>query len=173
MLFRRKEREPEAQPLSATEPEAEESASPEAALRDDIGLYHLWFLEMRLRDELARGGRIGSFFSLATWQLRLLPGEIPGPELLRQSAAHIVSSLRTYDIPARIDEHRFVALLLDANYQAASTVAFRIKGDIQIRLQSAGRWQAGVSTFPDDGVDGNGLIQAAFRRLDEDARAAS
>lgn len=169
MLFRRKEKEPEAQPL----PEPGESALPEADLRDEIGLYHLWFLEMRLREELARGGRIGSFFSLATWQLRLLPGEVPGPELLRQSAAHIVSSLRTYDIPARIDEHRFVALLLDANFEAASTVAFRIKGDIQIRLQSAGRWQAGVSSFPADGVDGNGLIQAAFRRLDEDARAAS
>ena len=172
MLFRRKEKEPEAQPPPESELEPGESASPEADLRDEIGLYQLWYLEMRLREELARGGRIGSSFSLATWQLRLLPGEVPGPELLRQSAAHIVSSLRAYDIPARIDQHRFVALLLDANYEAASTVAFRIKGDIQIRLQSAGRWQAGVSTFPDDGVDGNGLIQAAFRRLDEDARAA-
>lgn len=155
-----------------------ESLSPEADLSDEIGLYHLWYLEMRLREELERGGRIGSSFSLATWQLRLFPGEIPRPGLLGQSAAQIVSSLRGYDIPVhivsslghyevpeRMDEYRFVALLLDATFEAASTVAFRIKGEIQNRLHSAGRCQAGVSTFPADGADGNALIQAAFLRL--------
>ena len=173
MFFRRKGKaEPEAQPSSAQGQEAEAGASAERILRDEVGLYHLWYLELRMREELARGGRTGQVFSLATWQLRLLPGEVPSDELFRQAAEHIGNSLRAYDVYARIDEHRFVAILFDAPFESASTVAFRIKGDLQVRVQSAGRWQAGVAAFPVDGVDGNSLIQAAFRRLDEDSRAA-
>ena len=82
----------------------------------------------------------------------------------------IAKSLRAYDIIARIDEHRFVAILFDAGYDAASTVAFRLKGDLQVRVPSVGKWQAGVATFGRDGVHGDALIQAALRRLDEDAR---
>jgi GGDEF domain-containing protein len=92
--------------------------------------------------------------------------------MLACAAAFIEKRLRTYDVLARIDEERFAALLLDAEYQTASTVAFRIKADLQTRLPSAGRWQAGVATFGRDGVDGDALIQAMFRRLEEDARAA-
>lgn len=170
MFFKRKgKEEPEALlPLD----QAGEEAEAASVLRDEFELYHPWYLEARLKEELARGARIGCIFSLACWQLRLLPGEVPGSELLSQAAELIKAGLRGYDIPARIDEHRFVAILLDAPLESASTVAFRIKGDLQVRVQSAGRWQAGISSFPVDGVDGNGLIQVAFRRLDEDALAA-
>lgn len=145
---------------------------PSAVLRDDFGLFHLWYLEMRLREELARAARVNSVFALACWQLKLLPGESPSQALLLQAAEHIAGSLRSYDIVARLDDERFVAILLDAPLEAASTVAFRIKGDLQVRVGSVGRWQAGLAAFPRDAVDGDGLIQAAFRRLNEDARAA-
>ena len=169
MIFRRKERsegtgQPQGQPAPA--------ADPRAVLRDEIGLYQLWFLEFRLQEEVARAARSGNPFCLAMWQLRLLPGEVPSPELLRQAAELINSSLRTYDVLARIDAQRFVAILIDAPYESAATVAFRIKGELQLRVQSAGRWQAGVGAFPNDGVDGNALISTAMRRLDTDARAA-
>jgi hypothetical protein len=149
---------------------AERAAPPDAALRDELGLHQLWYLELRLGDELARSSRAGHVFSLAAWQLRLLPGESPDPEVLAKAAALMRASLRSYDVVARIDDERFVAILLDASFHSASTVAYRIKGDLQMRVPSAGRWQAGIATFQQDGVDGNALIQAALRRLSEDAR---
>ena len=174
MLFRRKPRE-EALDDQQT-PQAPQAAEPvgedHAVLRDELGLFHLWYLELRLRDELARAPRVNSVFSLAAWRLRLLPGEALELDFLQKCAAFITSSLRSYDVPTRIDSERFGAILFDAEFEAACTVAFRIKGDLQLRAPSAGRWQAGVATFPHDGVDGDALIQAAFRRLEADGRAA-
>ena len=60
----------------------------------------------------------------------------------------------------------------DADYEAASTVAFRLKADLQLGVVSSGRWQAGVATFPADGVDAESLIHATSRRLGQDVRAA-
>ena len=143
---------------------------PQCVLRDEIGLYHLWYLELRLREELARAARINIVFSLATWRLRLLPGETPHPDLLCRVAEFIVSKLRSYDIASRVDDERFVAILFDADYAGATTAAYRMKADIQTRLPSVGRWQGGVATFGRDGLNGDSLIQAALRRLEEDAR---
>lgn len=160
---------PEEGPAARSAADVEEC--PEAVLRDELGLHQLWYLELRLRQELARSARTGAVFSLTAWQLRLLPGERPDPDVIQRSAALIVKSLRSYDLAARIDDERFVALLFDADYNNATTVAFRIKGELQIRVPSAGRWQAGVATFQRDGVDGNSLIQAVLRRLQEDAQS--
>lgn len=167
MFFRRKPEE-----AAAAQDVEQPSQSHQAVLRDELGLYHLWFLELRLDQELARASRTGTIFSLAAWQLRLLPNEAPSPELLAQAAALIGQSLRPYDIAARVDAGRFVALLCDATYEAACTVAFRLKGDLQVRIPSAGRWQAGVASFGRDAVDGDALILAALRRLVGDALAA-
>lgn len=163
-MFKRREQEPD--------PEPSPPPQSDAVLRDELGVHPLWYLEMRLKEELARASRTNGVFSFACWQLKLLPGERPSDDLLKQAADFIMESLRTYDILARIDEYRFAALLPDAQYEAASTVAFRIKGDLQVRVHSAGRWQAGVAAFPRDAVDADGLIQASFRRLGDDARAA-
>ena len=153
--------------------ENEETTATEgqASLRDELGMYHLWYLERRLQDELARAARKEGIFSLVCWRLRGLPGEMIPDELVAKAAEIISANLRSYDVFTRIDEERFVALLFDAEQQPATTVAFRIKGDMQVQMQTAGRWQAGVATFPHDGVSGDSLIQAAFRRLGEDARA--
>lgn len=172
MVWRRKQK-PEQPAEAATFAAVEiEASAADAALRDSLGLYHLWYLERRLQEELVRAPRNDSYFSLATWRLRLLPGETPSPKLFAKAASLISSRLRSYDIYARIDENRLIAILYDADFQAASTVAFRIKADMQVGIASSGRWQAGVATFPADGVDGDSLIHATFRRLGEDARAA-
>ena len=164
-MFRRKQEEPYA-PEGAEQHENGHVAS----LRDELGLYHLWYFELRLSQELARASRSNGVFSIATWYLRLLPNEVPGPELLRKAASIITESLRSYDVVARIDEYRFGALLYDAKYEEAATVAHRLKGDIQIKVPSAGKWRAGIATFGRDGVDGDALLQTSLRRLDEDAR---
>lgn len=167
MVFKRSKRE---EPQSI--PEAQSSGSPDAVLRDELGLHHLWYFEQRLAHEVARAARTDSIFSVAVWRLRLLPGESLAPELLRKCASLISESLRRYDLATRIDEERLGALLLDAEYSDAATVAFRIKGDLQMHAPSVGKWQAGVATFQRDGVDADALIRAALRRLDEDAKAA-
>ena len=169
MFFKRQTAAPEEK---RPPPGAGGGPDPTLALRDESGLHHLWYLELRLKEELARAARVNSVFSLACWHLKLLPGEAPSPNLLQQAGDLIAGSLRSYDIVARLDEQRFAAILFDAQYEAAATVAHRIKGDLHVRIPSAGRWQAGVAAFPRDAVDGDGLIQAAFRRLGEDARAA-
>ena len=167
-MFRRKVK----QETPVDQPGANGASPVAAALRDELGLYHLWYLELRLTEELARAARTESAFSLAAWQLRVLPGETPHPDLLEQAAELIAGSLRNYDVPSRIDAVRFVAILFDADLADASTVAFRIKGDLQLRAPSAGKWQAGVATFQRDGLDADALISATLRRLEEDARAA-
>ena len=167
-MFKRKPK----QETPADQPNANGTSPVDAALRDELGLYHLWYLELRLTEELARAARTESVFSLAAWQLRVLPGETPHSDLLEQAAKLITGSLRNYDIPSRIDAVRFVAILFDADLADASTVAFRIKGDLQLRAASAGKWQAGVATFQRDGLDADALISATLRRLEEDARAA-
>jgi len=172
MVFRRKKDEGRPADDTAQASTAAASQGPEAVLMDELGLYHLWYLERRLQEELARAGRTSRIFSLACWRTRLLPGESLNDGQVRKAAELIAKRLRSYDVFARIDEERFVALVLDAEYQAASTVAFRIKGDMQIQIQSSGRWQAGVSAFPRDGMEGNALIQTAFRRIDDDGKAA-
>jgi GGDEF domain-containing protein len=134
-------------------------------------MYHLWYLERRLKDELARAARKEGAFSLICWRLRGLSGETIPDEHVTKAAEIISGALRSYDVFARIDEERFVALLFDADQQPATTAAFRIKGDMQVQMQTTGRWQAGVATFPQDGVVGDSLIQAAFQRLTEDSRA--
>ena len=176
MVFRRKPKQE--RPADGALGQPGDSGGPmppdgrDAVLFNDLGMHQLWYLERRLKDELARASRVNSTFSLACWRLRLLPGESMSDETVQKAAKVIAGRLRSYDVYARIDEERFVAILLDAEFEAANTVAFRIKGDLQVEIQTAGRWQAGVSNFPRDGVDGDGLIQAAFRRLEEDARAA-
>jgi hypothetical protein len=171
MLFRRKGKQ---EPSEETAPAdaAKARADPTAVLRDELGFHHLWYLDLRLSEEQARATRAEGVFSLVGWRLRLLPGEALQPEVLLRAGEVITATLRTYDIVARIDEERIAALLLDADYHNAATVAYRVKVDIQTKLPSSGRWQAGVATFGKDGVDADGLINTMFRRLEEDAQAA-
>ena len=173
MLFKRRARDgpqrasEEASPSPATATEAS------AVLRDELGLHQFWYLDMRLKEELSRASRAGCVFSLATWEPRLLPGDVPDPNIIAAAAALIASKLRTYDIVSRISEYRFAAVLLDADNHHASTVTFRIKSDIQIGIPGAGKWKAGVATFGRDGADGDSLIQVALRRMDEGGSAAA
>jgi hypothetical protein len=168
MLFKRRPRD---DPQDAPETPPPKSGG-EGSLRDELGLHQLWYLNMRLKEELARSSRTDGVFSLATWEPRMLPGDVPDPNIIAAAAALIVGKLRGYDLVARISEHRFAAVLLDADNHHASTVVFRIKADIQVEIPGAGKWKAGVATFGRDGADADSLIQVALRRMDEGSAAA-
>jgi hypothetical protein len=172
MLFKRKAKdEPAAEGRGPPGGQPRSVDEAYQALRTELGLNHLWYLELRLSEELARASRVDGVFSLCAWRPRLLPGEPLPPDVIGLAAQIIQQNLRNYDIVARIDEHRLVGLLLDARYEDATTVAFRIKGDLQVRVPAIGKWQAGIATFGRDGSQGDVLIQTVLRRLEEDARA--
>jgi hypothetical protein len=172
MLFKRRARD---DPHSPPEEASPSPATPggAAALRDELGLHQPWYLDLRLKEELARAARADRVFSLATWEPRLLPGDTPDPEIIAKAARLIASKLRSYDLVGRIADQRIAALLLDADYHHASTVAYRIKADIQVEIPGAGKWKAGTATFGRDGVDGDSLIQVALRRMDDSTGAAA
>lgn len=172
MFLKRRPKEEKAPAESDFGDDAKTASDPAAVLRDELGLHHLWYLELRLQHELARANRSESVFSLVAIELRLLPGEVAGPNLLSRCAAAMAKRFRVYDVVACIDGQRFVAVLLGAPFDQASTVAQRVKSQLQLVGQSAGRWQAGVATYGTDGRDADSLIQAALQRLEEDSIAA-
>lgn len=163
MLFKRR---PKDDSHDAPDPPPPKSGGGES-LRDELGLHQLWYLDMRLKEELARSSRSEHVFSIATWEPRLLPGSEPDRDIVLKAARLIAGKLRSYDLVACISDARIAAILLDADGHHASTVAYRIKADIQVEIPGAGKWKAGVATFGRDGVDGDGLIQVALRRMDD------
>ncbi len=169
MLFKRRPRD---DPQNA--PEAPPTLDSGAALlRDEFGLHQLWYLDMRLKEELARSARSERIFTVAVWEPRLLPGDAPDPQVTARAAQLIANKLRSYDLVARLSDGRIAGILLDAEYHDASTVAYRIKADIQVEIPSAGKWKAGAATFGRDGVDGDSLIQVALRRMEEGSSAVA
>jgi GGDEF domain-containing protein len=145
---------------------------PDHVLFDEAGLHHRWYLERRLREEVARAGRTKNMFSLAVWQLKLLPTQSLDADLLNQAVPAILKSLRWYDVAARIDSQRLAALFLDTGHERVAAIAYRIKCDLQVRLPSAGKLQLGTATYRRDGTDIDTLLQAAEHSLEADARAA-
>ena len=169
MLFKRRSRD---DPQNAPDVPPPKDSGVDA-LRDELGLHQPWYLELRLKEELARSARSDNVFTVATWEPRLLPGDEPDPDVVAKAARLIAKKLRVYDLVARISDGRIAGILLDADYHNASTVAYRIKADIQVEIPGAGKWKAGAATFGRDGVDGDSLIQAALRRMEEGSSAAA
>ena len=177
MFFKQKADEPAGPAASESPPDQAVPDSPDqgvsdSALRDESGLHALWYLDLRLREELSRAGRANHIFSLAAWQVKLLPGELPGPDFQLACARLINDTLRGYDVAAQVGPGSYVAILFDAKHDDARTVTFRLKGELGLKVPSVGRWQAGLATYPEDALDGNELIQVAFRRLEADALAS-
>jgi hypothetical protein len=170
MLFKRRPREDQQAASDETAPEEVPSVDA-TILRDQHGLHQAWYLDMRLQEELMRAARTGHPFSIAAWEPQLLRNDVPDPQVIDRAAAFIANKLRSYDLVGRMAEHRFVAVLLDADYHLAKTVAYRINADIPANIPRAGKWKAAIATFGRDGVDGDSLIQAALRRLDDHSRA--
>jgi hypothetical protein len=162
MLFKRKPRE-----VPQPEPEPPPRATGDAALRDDIGLHQLWYLQQRLQEEVARSARSEAIFSVAAWEPRLLPSDEPDPKMIAAAGRMVVDKLRPYDLAAFLTETRIIGLLLDADYHQSATVTFRLKTDIQLEVPGAGKWKAGLASFGRDGVDAESLLQTAIRRMED------
>jgi GGDEF domain-containing protein len=167
-MLKRKSKKPTSDDLPS-----EQSLSREAALRDPLGLHHQWYLDLRLREEIARTEITKSDGALVAWQLSVLPGEAIDNDQFARSAKIIAKAMRSYDIIARTDERRFFAIIFDANYESASAVAHRVCLELQLVVSQAGRWKAGVASFRRDGRNGEELIERVLSRIDKASKATA
>jgi hypothetical protein len=166
-MFKRKSKQTEQATTTHEEPAGD------AALRDGLGLHQSWYLDLRLREEIARSELTKADCSLVVWQLGVLPGEAIEEDQARRAGEIIARALRSYDILCRTDERRFFAIIFDANFESASSVAHRICLELQFATSQMGRWKAGVASFGRDAPNGEELIEKALSRVEKTARAAA
>lgn len=94
-------------------------------------------------------------------------GHDEGDELLRQVAARLQSCVRSTDLVARLGGDEFVLILHDIkNQEAAETVCHKILESIAKPYHLANNTvqisvSAGVTFYPDDGLDGTALLKHA------------
>lgn len=90
-------------------------------------------------------------------------GHLAGDELLRNMSKSLQGSLREGDIIFRYGGEEFVVFLANTNKHGASMVAERIRNSVSLYVPAT--ISIGVATFPDDGVELEGLISKADAAL--------
>src|SRR3954469_3994308 len=136
-------------------------------LRDDgpptrtdavTGCLDAYGFEERLDAELALGGRRGQPTSVVLVELTDTEG---GRDTLKWAAARLLQCPRPGDALARLRGGEF-ALLLPATVKAdARAVASRARSALSLRMKGG----TGVAGYPEDGVDGPGLLAHARGEL--------
>jgi diguanylate cyclase (GGDEF)-like protein len=143
------------------------------------GLFNRRYFDERLSEELHRGARYNSFFSLAILDIddfKLFndtEGHLAGDEVLK-AIRHIArESLRSIDVIARYGGEEFAVIMPETEREEAFMVAERTRKNI--REVMSGRWEnfppgnitvsIGISSFPSDGKDAATLIRRADKAL--------
>ncbi len=143
------------------------------------GLFNRRYFDERLCEELHRGTRYNSFFSLAILDIddfKLFndtEGHLAGDEVLK-AIRHIArESLRSIDVIARYGGEEFAVIMPETEREEAFTVAERTRKNIGEVM--SGRWEnfppgnitvsIGISSFPSDGKDAATLIRRADKAL--------
>jgi diguanylate cyclase (GGDEF)-like protein len=150
-----------------------ELARREAGLDALTGLYNRRLYEVSLEQTMARSRRYGWPFALILLDMdnfklvndRL--GHAGGDAALRVLGGELRASLRSGDVAARIGGDEFALIVLNTD---SPQVLDRLRARLEAALDRAAlgarlRFSAGVAYFPDDGTDGDALMQAADRRL--------
>jgi two-component system cell cycle response regulator len=93
-------------------------------------------------------------------------GHLVGDAVLRQIAAALKQCGREYDTIARYGGEEFAAVLPGCSSALAAQVAERLRrGIAEARTDVPVTASAGVATYPYDGIDVNGLLDAADQAL--------
>ena len=99
-------------------------------------------------------------------------GHITGDTVLRQVAAALKECGREYDTIARYGGEEFAAVLPGCSSALALQVAERLRASVEeASTEVPVTASAGVATYPYDGIDTNGLLQAADQALYAGKRA--
>ncbi|MBI2495220.1 MAG: diguanylate cyclase [Candidatus Omnitrophica bacterium] len=142
----------------------------ELSVKDSLtGVYNRRYFSMFLANKLSTVKAYTERFSILMIDLDNFKqyndtqGHLAGDELLRTLSKALTEPLRQGDAVFRYGGEEFVALLDRADKKGALVVAERIR--ILVSLYTPATVSVGVSTFPDDGADGQDLIGKADAAL--------
>ena len=130
----------------------------------NLGLYQRWYLESRLKQEIARSRRYGLALSLivvrfeARGAARLSDEQWQGQAV--EAARALGSSVRNVDLAAIIGEREFALSLVHCDRKGAEVAMERLSqalGGLDFKM--------GLTVFPDDDAEPARLIELAQARV--------
>lgn len=137
-------------------------------------LYNHRYMHERLDEEIARGTRFGSAFSLIMLDLDFFKtyndtyGHLAGDEVLNSVARCIQSSIRNIDMAFRYGGEEFAVILPETMLDGAFVAAERIRERIEQKSHS-GRAvvtaSLGIASWPTDGVTKEQILASADKAL--------
>ena len=137
-------------------------------------LYNHRHFHERLEQEIARGSRFGTRFSLIMLDLDLFKpyndiyGHLAGDKILRKIAGYIKNSIRSLDMAFRYGGEEFAIILPEAWFDDAYKVAERIRQTIESKMSDQTMpltISLGVASWPADGVMAEEIIACADTAL--------
>jgi len=138
------------------------------------GLYNHRHFHERLEQEIARGSRFGSLFSLIMLDIDLFKayndiyGHLAGDDVLRRIGRYIESSIRSIDLAFRYGGEEFAIILPETSIEAGTRVAERIRKTIESKTSSRAMpitVSLGIASWPADGVMKEEIIARADAAL--------
>ncbi|HEX74299.1 MAG TPA: diguanylate cyclase [Dehalococcoidia bacterium] len=138
------------------------------------GLYNHRYFHKCLEQEVARGSRFGSIFSLIMLDVDLFKsyndtyGHLAGDQVLRKIGSYIKGSIRTVDMAFRYGGEEFTIILPEAQIDDAYTVAERIRKIIESNMASSAipiTVSLGIANWPSDGLMQEEVIACADAAL--------
>jgi diguanylate cyclase (GGDEF)-like protein len=147
------------------------------ATRDSLtGIANRRLFDESLAREAARARRLDAPLSLVVIdvdhfkQINDSYGHVVGDNVLKGVADAIVSTTKSFDVPARYGGDEFVLLLPGCSGADAVGVAERVRAEVARHVDAPVTVSAGLATIPDNALDGERLVSAADAALYESKR---
>jgi diguanylate cyclase (GGDEF)-like protein/putative nucleotidyltransferase with HDIG domain len=137
-------------------------------------LYNHRHFHERLEQEIARGSRFGTMFSLIMLDIDFFKtyndiyGHLAGDQNLRKLAGYVKGSIRNLDMAFRYGGEEFTIILPETRLDDAYSVAERIRKRVETKMSSKVMpltVSIGVATWPADGVTKEEIIATADAAL--------